>query len=306
MAYFPKDYFQGETRDGFYIEPMMKCAWAAMIEVLEVVAEICDKHNICYFADSGTLLGAVRHQGFIPWDDDMDICMLRDDYMHFLEVAPQELPEGWHVHSIYENHFRHQLHAEITNTDSINYSSTHLKRFHGFPYIAGLDLFPLDFLAPSQEEDQCICELLKIIVHTAQIYQDHPSEAQELLPEIEDLCNITLDPARNIKNQLMRLADRVSQSYNMVKTDEISYYAYHASIGGGWRLKASWYQERITLPFETISIMAPAEYDAILTQAYGDYMTPVQGTQAHEYPFWKKQEKILAKYLLNTQEGGLL
>lgn len=50
----------------FYIEPMMKCAWAAEIEVLEVVAEICNRHNIQYFADYGTLLGAVRHKGFIP------------------------------------------------------------------------------------------------------------------------------------------------------------------------------------------------------------------------------------------------
>ena len=61
MANFPPNYFQGEIRDDFYIEPMMKCAWAAEIEVLEVVAEICNRHNIQYFADYGTLLGAVRH-----------------------------------------------------------------------------------------------------------------------------------------------------------------------------------------------------------------------------------------------------
>ena len=122
MAHFPKDYFQGETRDGFYIEPMMKCAWAAMIEVFEVAAEICEKHGIRYFADYGTLLGAVRHQGFIPWDDDMDISMFRDDYMHFLEVAPSEFPAGWCVHSIYENPFHDQLHATVKNGNKINYS----------------------------------------------------------------------------------------------------------------------------------------------------------------------------------------
>ena len=54
MANFPPNYFQGEIRDDFYIEPMMKCAWAAEIEVLEVVAEICNRHNIQYFADYGT------------------------------------------------------------------------------------------------------------------------------------------------------------------------------------------------------------------------------------------------------------
>ena len=81
----------------FIIEPMMKYAWAAEIEVLEVVAEICNRHNIQYFADYGTLLGAVRHKGFIPWDDDIDISMFRSDYERFLKIAPAELPSGWQI-----------------------------------------------------------------------------------------------------------------------------------------------------------------------------------------------------------------
>lgn len=83
MLYFDKDFFLGETRNDFYIEPMIKCAWAAELEVLEVVRNICEKHNLKYFAADGTLLGAVRHRGFIPWDDDIDIMMPRDDYMRF-------------------------------------------------------------------------------------------------------------------------------------------------------------------------------------------------------------------------------
>ena len=92
MAIFPPNYFQGEIRDDFYTEPMMKCAWAAEIEVLEVVAEICNRHNIQYFADYGTLLGAVRHKGFIPWDDDIENSMFRSEYERFLKIAPAELP----------------------------------------------------------------------------------------------------------------------------------------------------------------------------------------------------------------------
>lgn len=304
MASFPKDYFQGETRDGFYIEPMMKCAWAAEIEVLEVVAEICEKHNIRYFADYGTLLGAVRHQGFIPWDDDMDISMFRDDYEHFLEIAPAELPDGWHVHSIYDNPYHHQLHALVTNSDKIDYSPNHLRRFHGCPYSVGLDLFPLDILAPTPEEDKTICELLKILVYTAQLYEEHPVQAEVLLPEIESLCNITLDRLHNVKNQLMQLANQISRLYNSTGNDEISHYAIHARREQGLRLKSEWYRDRIALPFETTTIMAPAEYDAILRQTYGDYMTPVHGAQSHDYPFWIKQEKILAECWTNMQDGG--
>lgn len=300
MAYFPKDYFQGETRNGFYIEPMMKCAWAAMIEVLEVFAEICDKHSIRHFAAYGTLLGAVRHQGFIPWDDDMDICMFREDYEHFLEIAPAELPDGWCVLSIHNNPFHDQLHALVKNSNKIDYSPEHLKRFHGCPYSVGLDLFPLDVLAPSPEEDRTICELLKILVYTAQLYEKSPLQAQTLLPDIESMCNVTLDATQNIKNQLMQLADQISRIYNTTNNSTIVSYEYHASSSEKG-LQANWFQDSITLPFENVTVTAPVGYDAVLKQNYGDYTIPVQGTQTHNYPFYKIQEKILAECLADMR-----
>ena len=72
----------------------MKRAWAAELEVLSVIADVCERYHLQYFADYGTLLGAVRHKGFIPWDDDIDICMLREDYMELIRVLPEELPQS--------------------------------------------------------------------------------------------------------------------------------------------------------------------------------------------------------------------
>ena len=66
---------------------MMKRAWAAQLEVLQRIDEVCGKYNIEYFANWGTLLGAIRHKGYIPWDDDLDIGMKRMDYERFLKIA---------------------------------------------------------------------------------------------------------------------------------------------------------------------------------------------------------------------------
>lgn len=69
--------------------------WDSLIEVYKVFASICDRHNLRYCADAGTALGAVRHKGFIPWDDDLDIQMPRPDYDRFVEIAKAELPKGY-------------------------------------------------------------------------------------------------------------------------------------------------------------------------------------------------------------------
>lgn len=89
---FTEDFFKREKRDGFEISGMMKRAWAAQIEVLQVVIEVCQRNGLQYFADWGTLLGAVRHHGFIPWDDDIDICLKREDYNQLIRILPQQVP----------------------------------------------------------------------------------------------------------------------------------------------------------------------------------------------------------------------
>ena len=91
---FPESYFEDEVREGFFIPSMMKRCWAAQLQVLEDVDKLCEKYNIKYYGDCGTLIGAVRHGGYIPWDDDMDIAMLREDYECFLEHA-HELLRFW-------------------------------------------------------------------------------------------------------------------------------------------------------------------------------------------------------------------
>ena len=92
---FPDSFFEDEVREGFFVPAMMKRTWAAQLEVLNEIGQMCKRLGISCYADWGTVLGAVRHGGMIPWDDDIDICMKRKDYERFLEIAPKELPTGF-------------------------------------------------------------------------------------------------------------------------------------------------------------------------------------------------------------------
>ena len=99
---YPHKYFEDEVREGFYIMGELKRVWAAQLKALEEIDKVCKRHNLKWFADCGTLLGTIRHKGYIPWDDDLDICMLRDDYEKFRIYAKEELPEGYAVLTLKE------------------------------------------------------------------------------------------------------------------------------------------------------------------------------------------------------------
>ena len=149
---FKEDFFLKETRCGFEISEMMKRAWSAELEVLEIVVDICNRNKLQYFADWGTLLGAVRHQGFIPWDDDIDICLKREDYNQLIQILPQELPYGMVMTGMYAKTRRLQEVAEVpqlrvmADETLINFND-YMKWFHGFPYQRiGLDIFPRFYL----------------------------------------------------------------------------------------------------------------------------------------------------------------
>lgn len=301
MLEFDQDFFLGETRNDFYIEPMMKCAWAAQLEVLKVVQQICEKHNIRYFVADGTLLGAVRHHGYIPWDDDMDICMLRNDYERFLTLAPSELTGSYHINSPYSVSAYHMTFSRICNASSIDYSAERLCAFHGFPYIAGIDIIPLDTVPASSSEREALFSLYSIIMKCCRQCKDNQTEVLDLLSDIEELCHTKIDRDGDIPNQLCILGDTISQSYNGCESPFLSRMPFYAEEKQP--LCKEWYSDYVWLPFENIMVPAPLGYSEILEAIYGDYMTPVQAI-SHEYPFYKKQTEALKEHITKRIAEG--
>ena len=122
----------------------LRPVWDALLETYEVFAAICEKHGLRFCADCGTALGAVRHQGFIPWDDDLDVEMPRPDYERLKEIAQKELPSGYAWLDRFNCTTYEQGFGKIIVTDAHKVDVVASKS--GLPLGQGIfiDIFPLD------------------------------------------------------------------------------------------------------------------------------------------------------------------
>lgn len=291
---FPKSYFDDEVRDGFYVPSMMKRAWAAQMEVLEDIEKVCRKHNIHYQADYGTLIGAIRHGGFIPWDDDMDISMLRKDYDIFNKVALDELPEGYGIlnfdQSLDGSHDNYL--TRLYNTRRIRVDRAFLNKFHGFPFVAGMDIFPLDFVPPNEEEDKMLIKQVGTISMVADMLGGEKKEGAEgYLKQIEEIYDIKLDKNKPIKRQLFQMVEKLCREY----TGEGSEYLTNVASRTKWNYKepVKYYKKTISLPFEVGHVDVPIAYDGAMIHKTFGYMQPLRSHDGHGYPYYKKMAREL-------------
>lgn len=292
---FPQSFFEDEVRDGFYIPSIMKCAWAAQLEVLEDIDRVCKKYQLSYFAVSGTLLGAVRHGGYIPWDDDLDICMTRPDFDRFFAVAKKELPEGYDVADVYHDAKWDEIYARVINGRTFRFDSPFLEKFHGFPYVAGVDIFPLDYIVSDEEELDLLASLLEPIIMCIYTidseYMDQDAMEEQLF-QIEELCNVKFDRSKPIKNELIRLGARLYSIYREQESDLIG-------MTPEWlkkpkmRWPKEYFKRNVLLPFEGMGISVPVGYDEVLRGIFGEYMRISYDGGLHDYPFYRSYEKIL-------------
>lgn len=262
------------------------------LEMFKHFIEICDKENLQFFLLGGTALGAVRHKGFIPWDDDIDVGLPREDYEKFIKVAQNYLPEYYFIQNSYTdpNYPNNFSKIRDSRTTFIEESCQNIKMNHGV-YI---DVFPLDGYTNIKSQQRKFD--VKKRLFTSRINQ-------ELDLELE---------GNNLRHKLISFLLRiVYPDYRVaVKKREQLYKEYRyedceyvANFCGAWDKKEimlkSCFGNGTIGEFEGLKVMLPEDYDSYLTNVYGDYMTlpPVEKRVGHHYCTVVDFEKSYTEYV---------
>ena len=305
---FPEDYFKTEVRDGFAVNELMKRTWAAQLEVLNRIVGICEKYELTYYAYWGTLLGTVRHKGYIPWDDDLDIAMKRDDYIRFLEVAKKELPKEYWIANCYTTDGYEDVTTRISNMRATDFSEKTLSEYHGCPFRVGVDVFPLYYISGDANEAEIQKDILKKILGLAHLMDaashenaaargsvDSQVQVAEKLVELERLTGYHFTTDRPLKTQLWILFDQVGRLFAEEESDSLTVFTI--CLNSGYRVEKELLADCIQMPFENLMLNVPAGYDEILKKTYHDYMVPRRVKGAHDYPYYKGQLENLGRYI---------
>ncbi len=311
---FDPSFFEREERNGFVIEPMMKNAWAANLYVLHVIDRICEENQIPYFADWGTLLGAVRHRGYIPWDDDIDICMLRKDYLRFCEVIEQYKDEVALLNNYTADDWG--AHADkVVNIAAFTVKRSEIKKYYGFPFTAGVDIFLIDYVPREKalEEEQLeVLRTISLLIHlreemgkqspTSKEYAKSVKAEKILIEKIQKMTNVVFSQPNPTDQEVLILGEEVSGLYGDEDSD---YLSQLQRLGAGleYYIPKEVYGTSIRLPFENTTIPVPVGYDMLLRKKYGDdYMTPRNVATGHDYPFYNKAISEVASLKNQTEE----
>lgn len=246
------------------------------LNIAKAFTSICEKYHLHYYMLGGTLLGAIRHHGFIPWDDDMDLGMPRPDYEFFIKVAQKELPSPYKID--YYKTGGHYYYIRVINPEVKLWRTKGQKKTK---IDAWIDIFPLDG-APDTKE--------KLLRWNKKVHIRKRLYSYSQFDYFIDASPMPGD-VWTIKHKLIMGFFKTTKIYKLMspsiawkrldralKTYDYDQSDYLINYMGFWDIKEwfakSHYGEGTYYDFEDMKLRGPQDYDFILTQMYGDYMTP--------------------------------
>ncbi len=239
------------------------------INILSTFADFCDKNNLHYYLAYGTLIGAVRHKGFIPWDDDIDVEMPRNDYNKLIEILLHQnnlITENIELKTPFSKNYQYPFAKVIDNTTFVQ-EITMKKKYKTSVWI---DIFPLDNIPDStQQAEQFIKKAKKMSKYYFYTIERKYS-GKDLIGKIKfNTVRLLLTPVYKIINQKQRI-DRFVQKYSAQETKRFSELIANNNAERSIRENDDLSQTKIL--FENKMYTTFENYDKVLRNYYGDYM----------------------------------
>lgn len=272
-----ENFLAPETRCGYYVDSGMKAVWKVELDMLEEFIRICKKHDLQYAMCGGSLLGAVRHKGFIPWDDDIDVSMMRRDYDRFLMVAKDELKSPYFLQTTLTDPERTIGYAQIRRSDTSAIDLCLVERKPQYNFGICLDIFPVDTISSSRMmfafQRFCIRQINRLYAYSY----------------LRGDWGIVRKIAHYIAKGVMGVV-RPSTVYRFREfVYKLARYRQGDRIGLlSWSFVRDWnfwpaecFSGYKDVPFEYLTVAIPNGAERILDITYGDWRRPVKGGAAH-------------------------
>lgn len=313
---FQKEFFLDEVLDGFYVPGLMKRAWAAELQLLSFLDEVCKKKGISYFLDYGSLIGAVRHKGFIPWDDDIDISMYRKDFRVLEACIEEELPDGVAFYYAGKDRDTASSMAAIGMKEP-SLDPAKQAFFQQFPFYAGVDICIIEDILG----EKCEKERQKVFYHLASLLKSVEVEKEKAYSFLyekwkNELCSITHEVVSFLncyggevpvifpedgKNFIGEIYFAMDSLFRCLENQDSEYvacgpdYALHRK----GKMKRNWYkgEENKTVSLYGMEFTIPSNWDAILKVEYGDYLSSKPNLGDHRYPYYRRAEESFLESL---------
>lgn len=227
------------------------------LEVMKYFMDICKKNNLTYYIFYGTLLGCIRHKGFIPWDDDIDVAMPPEDYLKFLKVMENEKSDKYYLQNIDNTKYCSYVFSKIRkyNTTMVEEDMNYLPFKKGI----NIDVFPLMKYPKNKFKQKLFMYRYRVALLLAN--RDVKGAIKNKI--IYFLLHII---PRGIINKMISHRMNKILKYN---GDFDKYYINDLKRS----FDKNWFR-KLEKPFEKEKMIIPKDYDKILTELYGDYMTP--------------------------------
>lgn len=256
-----------------YMKTPLRELQLAELEILKDIVKVCELNDIEYFLSGGTLLGAVRHKGFIPWDDDVDIAMPREDFEKFIRIAPEMLSVEHKLKTYQlEDTFLSYVPKVVNESILVEDLSGMIRK----EIPAWVDVFPLDGItdSPFIKPIFKVRLLYRRCIYKISCFEDIVAVAELDRPLVERviifLCkNLKIQKLFSTKKQLIKL-DKLLKTYDSVSSN------YYMNFMGAYKLKQIVHKDIYgnggKYRFEQYEFNGPEDYDSYLKHFYGDYM----------------------------------